>query len=396
MKICLVSNLYPPEVFGGAEVVVGHLARGLQRAGHQVTVITTGRSPGVFEENGLRVHRLSVPNLYAPIEAPRKPRTLKPLWHLIDLWNPMAYALVRRLLASERSDVVHTHNLAGLSPAVWRAARGGRCRLVHTPHDYSLTCVRAVRMRPSGRLCTRLCTVCDLRARWLARLSANVDAVAAPSRFVLDRHLERGFFRNASTAIIRWGLPRLPEPSTDREPPVRFLFMGQLRAHKGVGVLLEGFARLRALDVRLDIAGDGDLAGTCHRAAQGDPRITVHGFVGEAGRAALYHLCHVGVLPSVWWEVAPMAVTEAMAHGLPVVGSRIGGIPELVEDGVTGLLARPGDAADLAARMEMLACDESLRRTLSANCLGRARELSLDKTLSALLALYAAAGPRGT
>lgn len=388
MRICLVSNLYPPDVIGGAELMVGHLARGFQRAGHEVTVVTTDRGRGgVAEEDGVRVHRLPTPNLYAPVEAPRRPLGMKPLWHLVDLWNPVGYARLRHLLGERDCDVVHTHNLAGLSPAVWSAARAAGRPVVHTPHDYALTCVRAMRLRRSGRLCTDPCLSCRARARWLRRLSTRVDAVVAPSRFVLDRHLELGFFAGARAEVVPWGIPALPDPVPAERPlPVRFVFLGQLRPHKGIRVLLDAFARLGDSDACLEIAGAGDLADEC-RAAAG-PRIRYHGFVSDEARQALYRSGHVAVLPAIWWEVAPIAITEAIAHGLPVVATRIGGIPELIEDGVTGFLVEPGDVAGLAVRLRALAEDPALIRRLSANCLARAPRLTLAPVIRRLVEIY--------
>jgi hypothetical protein len=220
--------------------VVARLATGLRAAGHEVSVVSTAprARAGWDAVDGVRVLRLDPANIYWAGEAPRRATILKPLWHLLDLWNPATYQRLRAFLVAEKPDVVHTHNLGGLSAAAWSATAAAGLPLIHTLHDHSLTCVRAVRMTRRGRLCERQCTPCAVRSRWLQHLSRAVDAVVAPGRFVLERHLELGFFPGAQTAIVPWGAPPVhaaDAPPRREERPVRFLFIGSLQPHKGVG-----------------------------------------------------------------------------------------------------------------------------------------------------------------
>jgi glycosyltransferase involved in cell wall biosynthesis len=327
VRICLVSNLYPPDVLGGAEIVVGHLAKGLQAAGHEVTVVSTAprARAGWDTVEGVRVRRLDPANIYWAGEAPRRGPILKPLWHLVDLWNPAMYRRLRALLVAEKPDVVHTHNLGGLSAAAWSATRGAGLPLVHTLHDHSLTCVRAVRMTRRGRVCERQCAPCAVRSRWLERLSRAVDAVAAPARFVLERHLELGFFPRAHTAVVPWGAPPLAlaaGPSRHGEGPLRFLFIGGLEPHKGIGVALEAFRRARDARASLDIAGAGTMADACRAAARRDPRIRFHGFVTGEEKERLLGSADALLFPSLCWEAVGLVMLEAFAHGVPVIASR--------------------------------------------------------------------------
>jgi glycosyltransferase involved in cell wall biosynthesis len=391
-----VSNLYPPDVLGGAEIVVGQLARGLQAAGHEVTVVATAPRARAGSETveGVRVHRLDPANLYWAGEAAGRPRMLKPFWHLVDLWNPVMYRRLRALLVAERPDVVHTHNLGGLSVAAWSATSATGLPLVHTLHDHALTCLRAVRMTRSGRVCERQCAPCALRSGWLERRSRTVDAVAAPARFVLDRHLELGFFPRAHTAIVPWGAPPVAatvgSPRRD-EAPVRFLFLGSLQPHKGIGVVLEAFRRAPDAPLSLDIAGAGTMADACLAAARRDPRIRFHGFVTGGEKEGLLGSADVLLFPSLCWEVVGLVMLEAFAHGVPVIASRTGGIPELIEDGRTGLLVEPGDAAALATQMRRLAANRDLIEAMRGACRACAARLTWGRTVGELVEVYKAA-----
>ena len=392
MKVCLVSNLYPPRTIGGAEIMVGHAADGLHAAGHSVSVVTTAPRAETGNEvvRGIRVRRIGTGNLYWPGAAPTAPRALKPLWHAIDLWNPIVHRRLRRILREDAPDVVHTHNLGGLSPAVWAAARAESRPIVHTPHDYALTCVRAMRLTRRGRICESRCSTCAIRGAWLRRWSGAVAAVAAPSRFVLDRHLELGFFPGAKTHVVPWAVEKPPAaPAARTHGPLGVLLIGQLRAHKGIRVALAALAAAPDLDVRLEIAGTGELLAECHAAAARDPRIRVHGFVAGAAKEALFRDTHVLVCPSTWWEVTGIVILEGYARGLPAIGSRIGGIPEVIDHGRTGFLVRPGDSAELAARLRELAANRDVVGALAQRALAHADANRVDAMAARLGAVYA-------
>lgn len=395
MRVCLASNLYPPDVIGGAEMIVGDIARGLRAAGCDVTVITTAPRvrAGRDADDGITVYRIPGGNLYWVGDAKRQPQALKPLWHSIDLWNPSVYRRAHQLLAREKFDVIHTHNLGGLSPAIWSAAAAVETAVVHTPHDYALTCVRSTRMTPVGHTCWTPCTHCALRGRWLRRLSRIVDGVVAPSQFVVDRHRELGFFPKARITVVPWGVP-LPPPAAHQArpgPEVRCLYIGNLAPHKGVRVLLEAFAHTRTTSLRLEIAGAGPLAEACATAAAADHRITFHGFVRGREKEKLFRSCHVLIFPSVCWEVAPLVLLEAYSFGLPVVAAQTGAIPEFVDDGVTGFLVEPGHVARLAERIEMLTVEPGLIDRMGTDCRARAERFTIERTVTGLLQVYDAA-----
>jgi glycosyltransferase involved in cell wall biosynthesis len=395
VKVCHISNLYPPDVLGGAETVVARLAGGLQDAGHEAIVVSTaprGRA-GLDRIEGVRVLRLAPANIYWAGAARRRATIVKPLWHLLDLWNAVMYRRVRTVLLAEKPDVVHTHNLGGLSVAVWSATTAAGVPLVHTPHDHSLTCIRAVRMTRRGRLCERQCAPCAVRGRWLRQRSGAVDAIAAPSRFVVDRHLALGFFPRARTAIVPWGAPPVSVVATPsrEDRPVKFLFIGGLEAHKGVGVVLEAFRRIPGTRATLDIAGAGAMADACRAAAGLDPRIRFHGFVTGPAKDRLFGSADVLLFPSLCWEVAGLVTLEAFAHGVPVLGSRTGGIPEFIEERQTGVLVEPGDVAALAAEVKRFAEDRGSVEAMRKACRTYAARFTWDRTVGELLAVYRAA-----
>ena len=392
MKVCQVSNLYPPDVLGGAETVVARIATGLRTAGHEVTVVSTAphARAGWDTRDGVRVLRLAPANIYWAGEAPRQVTIVKPLWHLVDLWNPVAYRRLREFLRAEKPDVVHTHNLGGVSAAAWSATAAAGVPLVHTLHDHSLTCIRAVRMTRRGHLCEQQCAPCAVRSRWLRRMSRAVDAVVAPARFVLDRHRELRFFPAAHTAIVPWGAPTVDPVDASPRPedqPVRFLFLGSLQPHKGVGVVLEAFRQTQSR-ATLDIAGAGTMDGSCRDAAGRDPRIRFHGFVTGPEKDRLLRSADVLLFPSLCWEVVGLVMLEAFAYGIPVIASRRGGIPEFVDEGRTGVLVEPGDAAALAVQIARWAENRGSIEAMRQACRAQAARFTWERTVEQLLGVY--------
>jgi glycosyltransferase involved in cell wall biosynthesis len=169
----------------------------------------------------------------------------------------------------------------------------------------------------------------------------------------------------------------------------RFLLMCRLTVEKGVLVALQAVARLpRELDFELVIAGRGPLEDAVQVAAAADPRIRFTGYVSGEDKAALLASGDFLLVPSLWYENAPLAVIEAAAYGLGLVGSRIGGIPELVREGRTGLLFPPGDAGALAVVMGGLASGSTTFPALVEDSWDQAQHYTVARMVADYAAQY--------
>jgi len=189
----------------------------------------------------------------------------------------------------------------------------------------------------------------------------------------------------AKTAVVPNAVD-IADVAPARERPARqILFLGRVGERKGVFDLLPAFAAARAVNSRLEltIGGDGAIA-RARRAAQRlgvADHVDLRGWVGPRGREALFARADVFVLPSRA-EGLPMSVLEAMARGLPVIATPVGGLPELIEDGVNGLLVPPGDPPALARAILKLADNQEARQAL-----GRAARETILARHSAAVAL---------
>lgn len=198
--------------------------------------------------------------------------------------------------------------------------------------------------------------------------------------------------------IVRCGVDtaRFAAPAGGRDAagPLRVLCVGRLVPLKGQALLVRAVAALRdqGVDVDLTLVGDGPERPGLERLARElgvEDRVTCAGAVGQDRILARYHEADVFCLPS-FAEGVPVVLMEAMACELPVVTTRTMGIPELVEDGVGGLLVAPGDGEALAAALARLAADPALRERLGAGGRTRVREaFELHRTLDDLGAALA-------
>ncbi|MEO0913564.1 MAG: glycosyltransferase family 4 protein, partial [Pseudomonadota bacterium] len=180
------------------------------------------------------------------------------------------------------------------------------------------------------------------------------------------------------------------------EGPLRALFIGRLAAVKGVPVLLEALRDVP--EVALTLIGDGpERAALEAEAGPLGDRVTFLGYRSQAEVAEALAEVDLLVLPS-FAEGVPVVLMEAMAAGLPVISSRVAGIPELVEDGVSGLLLPPGDAAALAEALRALAADPARRAAMgAAGCARVEAEFNLGREvpwLAELLEAYVTDGPK--
>lgn len=283
---------------------------------------------------------------------------------------------MERLLDAERPDVVHVHNLYPLlSPSVLVASRRVGVPVVMTCHNYRLVCPIAVHFI-RGAVCERCaggreywCLLRNCRenriesavyalrgfvTRRLGLFLKNVTLYLAISEFLKRRLIAAGVPEDR--VVVVPNMIPLPEAGVDAGHGAYAAFAGRASEEKGIPVLLDAARRLPHVPVH--IAGHGPLLSTLRQDAPGNA--VFPGLMGRDGLTAFYRGARFLVVPSVWYETFGLVAVEAMSHGVPVIAARIGGLQELVTDGVSGLHFAPGDAADLADKMDRLWRDPGL------------------------------------
>ena len=392
MHILVVNNVYPPIMAGGAELIVAWLSEGLVQRGHRVTVVSTcgpEMEPYPVEvRHGVTVIRYFPRNLYWNFARDGQPAHRRALWHLRDAWNRDAARRFHVLMAKCKPNIVHTHLIDGLSASIWRKARQSNVPVIHTAHDYHLICPRAFMLTRDWRICRRPSAACRMYRTWHLRTARYVNMFVSPSGFLLEQHKLAGL-PQVPTAIVRNGIP-MPQSKRQRASGrTTFLCLTRLTVEKGIRVVLQAMQRLPATtDIELVIAGRGPLELEVRQAAASDSRVRFVGYVSGQAKTDLLETADHLIIPSLWYENAPVAVVEATAYGLGVIASRIGGLPELVEHGRTGFLFDPGDAEGLAGIIGGLSNGQTTLPDLAVESSALLERHSLDRMVESYLEHY--------
>ncbi|MDE2364045.1 MAG: glycosyltransferase [Hyphomicrobiales bacterium] len=282
-----------------------------------------------------------------------------------------------RLISDFKPDVIHAHGIYHhLTNAILKPALAAGVPIVYTLHDYKLLCPAyhlytekaGVCERCKGgrqwRCLTNRCThgslamdavyALDGYMQWRSGMLRNaVSRFVGPCRFIVEKFAEFGF----DTSKLRY-VPNFFESADDAptDPAVvarlrqeigpHFLYFGRLSPEKGLDVLIDAAALAGA---SLVIVGDGPERNKLESLTKArGVSCTFKGHLKGVALWAQVEAADAVVLPSVWYEIAPKSILEAQARGKAVLTTRIGGLPELVTDGVTGLIAAPGDRLSLA------------------------------------------------
>jgi glycosyltransferase involved in cell wall biosynthesis len=321
------------------------------------------------------------------------------------IYNRSAYRQMLQSLRDDRPDIVHVHNLyPWFSPSVLVACREEGLPVVMTNHNYLLTCP-VVSHLYRGKVCEKCfggkeyhCVLQNCRenmaesvayaarsftARKLDLFRSHVTIQIMLSDFARRRLIKTGF--DEDRVVVLPNMVELgPEPKNDA-PGQYAAFSGRMAAGKGVDILLSAAANLPDVPVRL--AGDGSILDDLKAAAPANAKFLDR--LGPVELAEFYRNSRFLVVPSRWFEGCPLVVSEAMSHGLPVIASRIGGLPEFVDDGVTGLLFEPGNVAELTDKIRLLWNDPELcRRMGEAGRAKACRAYNEDVYYGNLMSIY--------
>ncbi len=284
---------------------------------------------------------------------------------LQTMWSLRTTTELAELFAAERPDVVHVHNTFPLiSPSLYWAAAEARIPVVQTLHNYRLLCPQAMLLR-AGKVCEE----CVGKLPWRGVVQGCYrDSIAQSAVLgsMLSLHGALGSFQKKVTRyialtefgrqkFIEGGLPAeriRVKPNFVEPPPMRpavkregFLFVGRLSAEKGIDILADALRREPAL--RCEVIGVGPEQERISQA----PTVVMNGWQSGDFVLARMQAARALVMPSVCYEGFPRTIAEAFAAGLPVIASRLGSMAASIDDGRTGLLFEPGNAADLAEKL---------------------------------------------
>jgi GT2 family glycosyltransferase/glycosyltransferase involved in cell wall biosynthesis len=445
MRVLVIAHGFPPQVQGGSEIYAYHHARALRaHCGDDVYVLTReqdGSRPEydvrVEDRDGLRVAWVN--------------NTFRATTSFEDSYrNPAIARIAARFIDEWRPDVAHLHHLTCLSTDIVGVLASRRIPIVYTLHDYWLLCHRGQRLDTGYAVCdgpgADECGACvdpsadapvpagvvpALRAvearlpkvigaagrqvlsavaqatppgdsaslrrtRHMREVMNRVDRFLAPSRSLGNWFVAQGV-PPERLSFSPYGLDQEPlrRVTRQRVSHLRIGYVGTLMVSKGPDVLLEAFRRLPPGRATVELFGapadyHGDASFRRRLAPLVDiPGVRVSGPQPHARIPDALASMDVLVAPSIWPENSPFVIQEALLSGVPVVGSRIGGIPELIQDGKNGLLFEPRDVDGLHRALLRLLDEPGLLDSLTAGA--RASTLrTLEDDARAAHALYEA------
>ena len=350
MKILLVHNFYGSSAPSGENTA--YLAERELLKGHGHEILEFTRHSDEIRENGLSG------TLRGAFSTP---------------WNPFCTRDIRRVIERERPDVMHAHNTFPLlSPAVFRAARGLGTAIVLTLHNYRIFCAAGIPMRNSipcieciekgsvapairygcyrnSRLATMpMAAMISLHKR-LGTWKRDVDAFIALTEFQKKKMAAGGLPEERMYIKPHfYPDPPVPIPWEDRE--AKIIFVGRLGWEKGVHVLVDAWQRWGHSAPVLEIIGDGPQRAELEKMvdkANLSSKIHFRGQIPFSQTQEKMARARLLVLPSLCFEGFPMVIREAFALSVPVAGSRIGSLPDIIAENKTGRLFSPGDPTNL-------------------------------------------------
>lgn len=385
MRLTFISNLYPPYIVGGNEMLCAQVVSALRRRGHVVSVIC-GRGRRLPAEGVHGVLEIDLDRKHETFLGGRTPGHAEAF--RLHYFSPRSYAATRRWLARLDPEVVVVWNLYLTSLAPLVAARAsGRPVVTHVADKWLAAGLASAVPPPAGagllrdtafRLAGRL-------ARPLLRRATRPKPIVAISQFIKDFYVRAGF-PAADIEVIHLGVAtheltapvRAPKPPGE---PLRLLYVGSLWEGKGPQLALRALRQLvcSGHDVRLDVCGDGPqhfLAWLRSIVAEEglEGYVAFHGFQAPDRVRAFMQTSDVLVFPSQWDEPFAAVPVEAMSCGMAIAATTAGGTPEAITHGETGLLVPPGEPDALVGALRRLIEDAPLRRRLGEAAARAARE----------------------
>jgi glycosyltransferase involved in cell wall biosynthesis len=442
LRILIAVHHFPPNYSAGAEVYAFRLASWLVRHGYEVEVVCvesiTHEGDSELEYERESYEDIPVWRLYFNLA-----RAPDPFRQSFD--NPVIGEWFAGFLQRVCPDIVHINSCYLLSVSTIAATKQQALPLIVTLHDFWFVCPRITLLKPTGALCTvpenvAECAWClateKRRFRWLEMASRGAagavaqrwlvsppvarllriqpdaseiadrrelllnalkqaDIILSPSEFLRGIFIGQGIdpakilYSRLGLDTSHWIIPAGDAQESSED--LRISYIGQLAPHKGVHLLIEAFNRLAFSSRRAQLKIYGDLnvfpdyAQSLRKTADGNSAVEFAGRFDNRRVVEVLNQTDVLVAPSMWYENSPIAIMEALTTGTPVVTANLGGMPELVQHNMNGLLFEAGNMNDLANQLQRLLDEPGLVAALASN----AHPIRMiDDEMAQILSLY--------
>jgi glycosyltransferase involved in cell wall biosynthesis len=369
MRFCMVTTFYPPYNFGGDGIFVHQLSNELAKRGHHVEVVhcrdayqfLSGRTQSMpYQDHpNVAVHGLK-----------SRAGFLSPFVTQQTGWPVLKSSQLNAILAKP-FDVIHFHNISLVGGP--KVLEYGRAVKLYTLHEYWLVCPTHMLFKFGQEVCIgQSCFACTISyrrppqmwryTRMIEEAVNHVDLFIAPSEFTMQKHREMGLQRPIAELpyfTSRWSHDQPTKTYTPRDVPY-FLFIGRLEKIKGLQTLIPVFRRVR--NAQLWVAGTGEYEGTLRAMAADSPNIKFLGHQSGEELRLLYEQAVATIVPSIWYEVFGIVILESFTQKTPVIVSKMGGMPKVVEDSGGGFVFET--EMELVAAMDRLLHEPSLREQM--------------------------------
>ncbi len=361
-----LHNFYPERLYGAESVCIGQIREFLRR-GLDVGLFYAGNQE--VEKDFLVDKRLEKLRLFRNRFAGTKGQVI------LSVWKPHIRLRFAKTIEEFNPDIIVFHHLVRLSLDLPSVAWRRRIPTVYHLHDFYPVCPSYSLLTYQEDICTGSspfkCARClhfsrfkstnnlfgsarflgvpllIVRNQLLNKIKERVDLFVSPSKFLLDELGRHGFTCKNST-VVAYGVGQVEAlRALPRSTTIRFGFLGNISKKKGIDILVRAFRG--SLANSLVIRGFPD-ENSIRQFKELYPDFDAELELFDPDRGAFYRKVDVVVVPSIWYENQPMVIVEAFAFGKPVLCSNLGGMAEMVEDGVSGVLFKAGDADDLRAK----------------------------------------------
>ncbi len=415
MKILLVNNFYYNR--GGDCTYLFSLEKLLGEKGHKVITFSM-HYPQNFDSEYSK-YFVSYINYDEEIKDINISSGFKVLNRTI--FSREAKKKIENLIREEQPDIAHLQNIHHhITPSIFYALKKHKIPIIWTLHDYTVICPNTSFLS-RGKICEKCkkkkyfwpliarCKKDSFAASTMAavetmmhrimKVNDLVDVFIAPSEFLRTKFIEYGFKEEKLICLnyfIDVNLHNEGEATGDY-----YLYVGRISEEKGIKTLIDaavnarsnrGYISHKANGSKLKIVGGGHLKEEMESYTNSKDKNKVIEFLGHKSHNETINLikkCQFVVIPSEWYENFPFAILEAFACGKPAIGSRVGGIPELIKDTERGLVFEPGNSADLSSTIRYLLNNQDIVEEMGRNARTHVeQELSAEKHYQELVEIY--------